>query len=297
MVHNEFPVIQFMLEELHGYVDYVILTEGLFGCNNKRKVPHFHDTFRQRFNAELLQRMRYFLVNNDAVFRHNIRWFKLMGRYKTGCWGPTWQRCHLVNDLKSLGLFDADQDDILIHGDADEIPSRQTVMALKWCDVPTPVTLHLHFFYYNVRCQHPDFWNHTVACRVYDLQSVCRLCSLRYLPHANVRRHAIEAAGWHFSFLMSPQQIHDKLHLYDPGWAESIEKGKFKVPDLETIRRLIDSCREVWYDMTKGTKTVDALAFRPSQNLSMIPQWLLQTRCEHPQFFPSDMLQECPQRE
>jgi hypothetical protein len=49
--------------------------------------------------------------------------------------------------------------------DADEIPSREVVEALQWCDFPqTLIPLPMTMYYYSLGCLVPEPWYAAVAC-------------------------------------------------------------------------------------------------------------------------------------
>jgi hypothetical protein len=104
--------------------------------------------------------------------------------------GGSWRLEELQRDLGTLGLFDAEPDDLVILSDTDEIPTRDTVRALRWCDVGREdvFTIPLMMYYYNVGCRFWSFltrlpyWVRAKVVKWSFLRSFRRTCWIRDSP-------------------------------------------------------------------------------------------------------------------
>ena len=94
-------------------------------------------------------------------------------------------------------------DDLVFICDVDEI-WRPEIVAL--CTDDTPKTLVMTLYRYAFNCQF-GAWPTPVVARAKDLAYLNTLYGMRNVAGAGM----ITGAGWHFSYLMSPQEIADKI--------------------------------------------------------------------------------------
>jgi len=103
-----------------------------------------------------------------------------------------WAREHAQREFVVEGLADADPDDVVMHGDIDEIPTALVVRNLRPQGI-LGMAQRGHFW--SCRWLYPVPWSGTVACRIRDVQSFARLrdarTAVKQLPNA----------GWHLSWL------------------------------------------------------------------------------------------------
>jgi hypothetical protein len=153
-----------------------------------------------------------------------------------------WARENEQRDqLLSVVLAYAEPDDLVIFGDADEIPRKGIISVLR---PETVLQLRHHMF--AVDWQHPEKWNGPVIIRAGDAGM---------LPGSHFRAKRMEwepvpDAGWHFSWLGGPDSIREKVlsfshmelipgvlrfldegHLCQDGmmWANSVGEGELQL--------------------------------------------------------------------
>ena len=105
----------------------------------------------------------------------------------------------------AIGLDNAQPDDIIIVSDLDEIVDRRTVALMK--DYQIPVHLRMKLFYYFFNCRASQDWWYPAFCRYRDYYTADELRLGK--PDA-----VITNAGWHFSYLVPPDQIPKKLEAF-----------------------------------------------------------------------------------
>ena len=137
----------------------------------------------------------------------------------------------LQRNYISMGLKDAQPDDIIIVTDLDEIIDHRTVALME--DYQIPVHLRMKFFYYFFNCRASQDWWYPAFCRYRDY---CTADSLRLgKPDA-----IIANAGWHFSYLVPPEDIPKKLEAFahsefDTLYHRNVERLKKCVENNEDI--------------------------------------------------------------
>ena len=105
----------------------------------------------------------------------------------------------------ALGLENAQPDDIIIVSDIDEIVDHRAVALMK--DYHCPVHLRMKLFYYFFNCRANQDWLYSAFCRFKNYSDAD---SLRLgKPDA-----VITNAGWHFSYLVPPEDIPKKLEAF-----------------------------------------------------------------------------------
>lgn len=104
--------------------------------------------------------------------------------------------------FRALAELDADPDDIVLHGDIDEIPTALVVRNVR----PRGFVAFAqrgHFF--AVDWQYPAAWKGTVAGRVRDIRK------FGTMREARASAKAVPNAGWHLSWLGGPERAMKKV--------------------------------------------------------------------------------------
>jgi beta-1,4-mannosyl-glycoprotein beta-1,4-N-acetylglucosaminyltransferase len=135
-----------------------------------------------------------------------------------------------IDILKEIGV---QPEDILLYGDADEIPYTETVKELiphvKTGDI---YALSMVFCNYWINClSHEHPWTHF---KVFNFQT---LLDIGGSPQENIRKKTtgtiIENGGWHWSWMMGRERIVKKL--------ESYSHYELNQPQFKTQEH-VDSC-------------------------------------------------------
>lgn len=135
-----------------------------------------------------------------------------------------WSREHAQREWCWVGLekLNPNPNDVVLHGDLDEIP---TALAARHVKPRGVVRFNQTLYSFAVDWQHPDPWWGTVAARVKDVTSFSNLRDARnaFLPE-------LPDAGWHFSWLGGKEATEQKLDAFchpevaDLGWRERLEE-------------------------------------------------------------------------
>jgi len=119
-----------------------------------------------------------------------------------------WEREHAQREHTREGLTDADLDDVVLHGDVDEIPATGAVWRVA-NDPSPPLVFEQAHYMYAADWQYPGLvWPGTIAARVRDVAGFQWLRAQRWdLPR-------ITNAGWHLSWMGGLDEQRRKLGLH-----------------------------------------------------------------------------------
>jgi beta-1,4-mannosyl-glycoprotein beta-1,4-N-acetylglucosaminyltransferase len=165
---------------------------------------------------------------------------------------------HQRNAL-ARGLTNATTDDWIILSDVDEIPRPEAILRYRpWNLSATLVQRFYCYFVNNLAVQthaplRPRWWIRPKITTVGHLRTFWRsLQSLRIPPrehglagsirylHRKIRHQRLQDAGWHFSWMMTPEQMIKKI--------ESFSHAEFNLPQfksVEAIRHAIQDGRDI----------------------------------------------------
>jgi GT2 family glycosyltransferase/SAM-dependent methyltransferase len=183
---NELDILELRFAELDPVVDRWVITEGTLTYQGQPKELLF-EKHKDRF-AQYLHKITHIVVNDfpettDPWVRE--RWQRDAAmRALTGCW----------------------PEDIILIGDADEIPRAAAVAAYQ----PTQGLCRLkqRLFYGYANLEDPRGWDWQKIAP-YRIVRERRPCGVRYPPAGEVP--LLADAGWHFSFMGGPAQWVTKL--------------------------------------------------------------------------------------
>ena len=133
--YNEFDMLEFRLMELDSVVDKFIISESTLTFSGNKKPLYFEEN-KHRFK-KYLHKIHHVVVDDSPQgFTRDKTWER---EYH--------QRNSIANSLNYLGLK---EEDIIIHGDVDEIPDVNIIK--KWKNEGVPCNaqiLQMENFYYN----------------------------------------------------------------------------------------------------------------------------------------------------
>lgn len=212
---NEFELLECRLEEVYDAVDYVVAVEADVDHQGHAK-PYWLSDNLERF-APWKDKLRVVRATDLPP----------VDEYPNAWWREIAQREHLTAGLAKL---DVQGDDIILHGDVDEIPRAVVARNVR----PRGLTTLLqrgHFW--AVDWLYPPGWEGTVCARVRDITS---FGDMRNSRRQNPARQCIPDAGWHFSWLGGAEANLTKVHSFChpeviPNVEEVIAKGHLFLTD------------------------------------------------------------------
>lgn len=185
---TELLLLECRLSELYDVVDHFVIVEATVDHQNHPKPLNFEEN-RERFD-QWKDKIHYVIADRlPTVEEDEWQWAREHA-----------QRTYIGKGLKEL---EADDDDILLQSDLDEIPRPLVVRSVK------PSGTEMWSFrqrghFWAIDWDYPPGWSGTVAIRVGALESL-RLPScdpfVVMRDKRNINVNQIANAGWHFSWL------------------------------------------------------------------------------------------------
>lgn len=261
MFFNELDLLEIRLNELYDVVDKFILVESKWKHNGVEK-PFWYADNRSRFK-QFADKIIH-IMDTDQI---NTGMF---GNYAHAPWGSSY--CSMVeNEQRKMigrGLVNAGPRDIILLSDIDEIPKASRVKELHLPNANHSVCFVMNVYYYYLNNQMLNSgWSGTVAswCGYYKTMQDIRDTRM---DDASQKRTRIENAGWHFSYVGTPEMIAEKLECMAD---TTNEKGKEGYTPA-WVKNVIDHQDDVRKRMRGGGRV-----FRP-QPLGTMPNYVIKNK-------------------
>lgn len=200
--YNELDLLELRLNYLNDCVDYFVIVESdkTFSGINK---PYFFEDNKDRFkkfkdkiilvHKELNTEGMTFVKNPGTKFRKIDDYWKLE---------------HEQRNSIMIGLNNANDEDIIIVGDVDEIPNRNAIEKYKNMYYPKHATFVLKNHYYYFNCINTM---ETVDVCCNNITSKKNLITTQGLRDDRYEYIRIKNGGWHFSYLGGVDNIINKI--------------------------------------------------------------------------------------
>ena len=256
MYFDEEVVLDVRLNTLDKFVDYFVIVESKFTHRgDKRKLNFNHEKF-SKFKDKIIylvyeetSNMIEEVDDKDSEVINSGKYILNAALRENG------QRNYIQNGLKK-----ADDDDIILISDVDEIPNLSKINFNKLNQ--KIILFKQDMFYYKFNLCIPDLkWTGTKACKKKDLINPQWIRNIKDRKYPFFRLDTyfsntkyisikiIENGGWHFSNIKNAKQIEHKLKSYlhhrefdlKPLTTEDIEKiikDKKAIYDLKVDKRV-----------------------------------------------------------
>ena len=187
MFYNELMLLEIRLNELDAFVDKFVLVESTHSHSGEEK-PLYYDQVKDN---EIFGKFRDKIIHivHPMESRPN-----------------RWHNENAQRNAIEKGIYGAAPDDVIIVSDVDEIINTEVFPKINFCPLPSRLNMKNYYYYFN--CRSVRDWNSPSFCRFKDYSSA------QFLRRGNLRKFTIKDAGWHFGYLMSPEQIAMKLEAF-----------------------------------------------------------------------------------
>ena len=207
---NELDLLELRLTECYDYVDYFVIAEANISHSGNPKEYIFEDN-KQRF-APWLDKIIHIKVDN--IPPTNDSWF----------------REHFQRDALARGIVNADDNDVIIVSDCDEIVRPRALDIIrndlqhKWWRCCHPMS----YFKLNYLMTRPrSYFAHPVATIKRGFPGCQYLRNMKDLWQTLPELCTIQHAGWHFSYFGNTQHAATKLlnfaHIEGQHYANTID--------------------------------------------------------------------------
>ena len=256
MFYDEELLLDIRLNILDQYVDFFVIVESEYFHNGKKRKLKFDINKFKKFENKII----YIIHKNepDGIINLNDKDNEDDKSYKLIL------NAHLrENDQRnhiSQGLAKADNDDLILISDVDEIPNLQSINLSKINN--QIIIFEQNIFYYKFNRYLPNFkWFGTKACKKKKLISPQWLRNIKnkkfyfwrvdtfFSKNRYINKLFIQNGGWHFSNIKNANNLELKLKSY-------LHHRDYEVEELgyNKINELINS-NETIYDMFGDKKT------------------------------------------
>lgn len=187
---NENDLLETRLNELYSVVDYFVIFESCF-------------TFTKKSKGFLLDIERFKKFKDKIIYIQNSDFIKSPNPWQF----EYYQRNKIIDSIKEANI-----DDMIILSDLDEIPRKDKIIQAFY-DIYNLdkhyIKLKLKNYHYalnNEMNENADWIGPVISKKKY-------INSMQEFRHAK-DYHLIDNAGWHYSFLSSPEDIIFKMKSY-----------------------------------------------------------------------------------
>ncbi len=234
MYNNEEMLLELRLEVLSKYIKKFILVESVYDHQGNKK--------EKLFNPDNFQKYK------DKIVYLRIEKFpdELIG---------SWQRENFQRNYLSKALENLRDDDYLIISDADEIPNLKN---LNNIDRNKFTAFQQSNYCYKLNMKNISYpnWFGSKLCKKKYLKSPQWLRDQKvkkysFLKFYKIKWNIIKNGGWHFSFLMKPNEIQKKIKSFAHD-----EYNKNEFLKIENIKKKIISGNDL-FNRNQNYKTVD----------------------------------------
>ena len=203
---------------LDDVVDQFIVCESRYDHRGLEKKINFDKAIFPKFKDKINH-----LILKDNFPKKNIPWEN-----------QAFQREHIFQGLK-----DADENDLIMFSDPDEIPDPKKLKNIKLEKKYAIFLQNMYTYKVNLFNQYESPWEGTRICKKKDLKSIDWLrqkilAKNSKYPFWRIDKERnvelIKDGGWHFNYLLTPEQISKKLKsLAATEWdfGENLTKDEF----------------------------------------------------------------------
>ena len=231
---NEDVIYGLRLEILDKYVDKFIVAESLYSHSGQRKKLNFDINKYPKFKSKI----HYIVVENepqDLIRLDGLPYDQAQGMKRMN----SLKRIRQQYDVLREGIKDAQNDDLIILSDCDEIPNLENLNKVNSKQI---IIFKQLLFYYKFDLHHNAMtWYGSKGCLKKDLLTFNWLRNIKnktynfwridtfFSKNKYMNVKIIENGGWHFTNIKSPEDIHMKLSNYG-------EHNEFEMSDIDLAK-------------------------------------------------------------
>ena len=196
MYHDEDLVLDIRLNTLNDFVKNFVIVESKFDHQGNKKKLNFNlDNFK-KFKDKII----YKIIENFHMNQTN------------------WERENFQRNFILKGLTSALDEDYIIISDVDEIPNLKSLRNFQ--DYKYTV-FEQKMFYYKINLLNKTYpiWYGSKMCKKKYLKSPQWLRNQKVKKYSfwkfyRINWNFVQNGGWHFSFLMTPENIQKKIQSF-----------------------------------------------------------------------------------
>jgi len=290
MFYDEDVILDLRLNILNEYIDYFVIVESKFFHNGKERKLRFNIENYSKFRDKII----YIIQDNQPNGIQEILQSDDEGTISAKEINNALLRENSQRDLISKGLKMANDNDLILISDVDEIPNLEKI---KLKETKNEILMFVQdIFYYKLNRYLPNFqWFGTKGCLKKNLKSPQWLRNIKNKKYSFLRvdtffsdkkyinKKFIDHGGWHFSNLKNAEDLELKLKSYLHHRDYEVEElGKTKIKELmktnETIYDMFGDKTSKKYGDEKRRKLdiyeINKLPIFIQKNLEKYKNWI-----------------------
>lgn len=257
---NEDHMLDLRFNILNDHVDYFVISESTKTHQGKDKKINFNINNFPKYKNKILYVVADF--DKDKNFNQHIG-------------GESIVEQHQRNFISS-GLVKADDNDLIILSDSDEIPDLTKLNQIKSSTKFTAFSQMMFMYKLNLQNLNESNWIGSRLCLKKNLPNPQKLRNMKFknFPFWRLDKKNIQiiSGGWHFSFLQSPSDIAKKIKSYSHG-----EFNKCEITDEKKIEKRIANNEDIFgrgYELKKININENYPEFIKN-NKDLLKQWIM----------------------
>ena len=193
-----------------------------------------------------------------------------------------WERQAFQREKLFEGITEAAENDLILFSDPDEIPNPEKLVNLKIKKKYIIFMQKLYYYKFNLKVSEDMFdWEGTRGCLKKNLKS------FNYMRHKVLKKNQkysfwridreknfeiIDDGGWHFSYLLTPEEIQKKIKTF-----AHTEFDKDEFTNLDNIRESVENGIDLFDKSKKFKKTKIDNSFPRYivENKSKLSEWII----------------------
>ncbi len=242
--HNEDFIMDLRLNILNKFVDKFVICESKYTHSGREKKLNFDINKFSSFKDKII-----YLVDEDGP--NNLILNKNQKESSDLMRSNAIKRVAYQRNFLRSGLKEANDNDIILYSDNDEIPNLENIKKYILKSKISIFKQKLFYYKFNLLCDRIP-WYGTRACKKKDLPNfeLLRVIKAKKYPFYRIDTYfkknkymnlqIIENGGWHFTRIISPKEIHEReLDTEHHDEYRLSKKNPEKIADL-IKRRVID---------------------------------------------------------
>ena len=202
---NEDHMVDLRMNILDEYVDFFVISEST--------KTHQGDNKKLNFDIGKFKKYKHKIIYTIADFEKDKNFINHIG-------GESIIEQHQRNNLLN-GLKKANDSDLIIISDSDEIPDFTKINQIKPGTKYTAFSQKMFMYKLNLQNLNESNWIGSKVCLKKNLPLPQKLRNLKFKKYPfwrlDKRNLQIIDGGWHFSFLQNPEDISKKIKSYSHG--------------------------------------------------------------------------------
>jgi len=288
MYFNEDVVLELRLNYLNKFVDHFVIVESTFNHRGQKKDLNFDINKFSKFKNKI----RYFVLDKQPPNLEKINDNDSEDEKSKKYIPNGYKRDHFQRNYITSGISDANQDDVIIISDIDEIPNLEKIDLSKIQN--DLILFNQKMCYYKFNLYQKNYnWTGSRACKKKNLLSPQWIRDVKPRKYSKWRldtyfsKHKysnitlVDNGGWHFSYINTPDLIEQKLKSYthhreydlNPLGIENIKdriKNRISVYNLSSDKRENQFVEGVKLDIMNNEDLPSFIY----QNLDKYEKWL-----------------------